>query len=286
MACYREATRLDPNCAPAYGNLGSLLFERGDLAGALVQFEAAARIAPTANNHYAVANTLWEKGDWALAAAAYRRVLERKPDHAEALCNLGGCLVRLGRFTEALEPLRKGDELGRQQPGWSHPSEQWVKDAESLAALDLRLAPVLSGGAAPPAELLDLAQQCQRRMRRYADATLLYARAFAAEPSRARELGSHRYNAACSAALAGCGREVASADRARLRAMALDWLQAELAAYGENAAVEQLKHWLVDPDLSGVRDAPELAQLPDDERERWTRLWNDVRDRVATAAKN
>jgi hypothetical protein len=79
---------------------------------------------------------------------------------------------------------------------------------------------------------------------------------------------------------------VASADRARLRAMALDWLQAELAAYGENAAVEQLKHWLVDPDLSGVRDAPELAQLPDDERERWTRLWNDVRDRVATAAKN
>lgn len=40
----------------------------------------------------------------------------------------------------------------------------------------------------------------------------------------------------------------------------------------------QLQHGLDDPDLSGLRDAHELARLPDSEREPRTKLWNDVRD--------
>ena len=51
-----------------------------------------------------------------------------------------------------------------------------------------------------------------------------------------RSCRSDRYNAACTAALAGCGQGVDAdkldaKERARLRQQALDWLRADLKAY-------------------------------------------------------
>jgi hypothetical protein len=64
-----------------------------------------------------------------------------------------------------------------------------------------------------------------------------YSEAFADDPKLADDLRTrHRYNAACSAALAGCGQG-ADADkpddqeRARLRQQALAWLRADPAAW-------------------------------------------------------
>jgi hypothetical protein len=102
----------------------------------------------------------------------------------------------------------------------------------------------------------------------------------------------HRYNAACSAALAGCGKgaDAGSLDdkeRARLRRQALDWLRADLAAWAGQAAIDKdadrvrvrqkLGHWQRDPDLASLRDAPELAKLPAEEQEACRRLWADVK---------
>jgi serine/threonine-protein kinase len=108
----------------------------------------------------------------------------------------------------------------------------------------------------------------------------------------------HRYNAACAAALAGCaqGKDAAaleSKEYARLRRQALDWLRADLEAWGglldkepdkiRPILVQQLRHWLVDTDFAGVRGPQALAQLPEAERQPWQKLWDDVASLLARA---
>ena len=39
---------------------------------------------------------------------------------------------------------------------------------------------------------------------------------------------------------------------------------------------DRLRLWQGDPDLAGVRAKDALAGLPDEERQRWERLWSDV----------
>ena len=133
---------------------------------------------------------------------------------------------------------------------------------------------------------MELAYLCARFKRRYADAALLYGKAFDADPGLARK--PHGYRAAAASALAGCGRgegagALTPAERAALRGWALDLLRAELGAAASQ--VPELQGWLEDPALSGVRDAPELAQLPASERDRWAALWTEVSEHAAGAAK-
>ena len=47
---------------------------------------------------------------------------------------------------------------------------------------------------------------------------------------------------------------------------------------------KRMNEWLQDADLAGVRDDQWLAKLPADEREKWRKLWEQVRslrDRTA-----
>jgi serine/threonine-protein kinase len=119
----------------------------------------------------------------------------------------------------------------------------------------------------------------------------LYGEAFTADSKLADDLkAGHRYNAACCAALAGCGQgkdagTLDDREKARLRRQALDWLRADLAAGAKQAQSHQpadrvmvrqtLQHWKEDPDLAGVRgDA--LAKLSEAESQPWKKLWADV----------
>jgi serine/threonine-protein kinase len=102
---------------------------------------------------------------------------------------------------------------------------------------------------------------------------------------------STRYNAACAAALAGCGRGKDAADlddakRARLRRQALTWLRLDLAWWGKSldggkpqsrALVRsRMRHWRSDDDLAVVRGKDALARIPAEERKEWERLWTEV----------
>ncbi len=143
---------------------------------------------------------------------------------------------------------------------------------------------------ANPAERVELARLCSLK-RLHRAAARFYEEALAAQPSQAEGLGTgHRYNAACAAALAGCGqgRDAVPLDaeqRARLRRQALDWLRADLTARKQllekqpeqaRAAVQKtLQHWQQDADFAGVRgDA--LDKLPEAERQPWQQLWAEV----------
>ena len=92
----------------------------------------------------------------------------------------------------------------------------------------------------------------------------------------------------------GAEKPLTDIERLKLRNHAHSWLQAELGRWAKllKSANEQqravvkgmLEHWLEDPDLVSVRDAGALDGLPDEERQQWRRLWDDVRRLLAKAA--
>src|SRR5262249_23628431 len=119
-----------------------------------------------------------------------------------------------------------------------------------------------------------------------------FQEAFAAQPALADDWRTpHRSNAACAAALAGCGRgkdaaELSEQEYARLRFQALSWLRADLAAWRERLGKgpdkarpvidRKLQHWLADADFAGVRSPEGLARLPEAEQQAWRQFWEKV----------
>ena len=169
-----------------------------------------------------------------------------------------------------------------------------LRDSDpAIVALDARLAAVIAGDQKPTdaAERLPLAERAYDKSR-HATAARLWDEAIAADPKLGDDRqAQHRYNAACAAALAGTGhgKDVPEPDldaQAALRAQALGWLRAELAAWdqvvedgGADAkgfVAGTLDHWKADSDLAGVRDLAELDKLPEAERSEWRGLWADV----------
>jgi tetratricopeptide (TPR) repeat protein len=294
IACFRKALALDPKNAGAHFNLGNGLANKGKVEEAIACFRKASELDPKyAPAHNNLGLALAGKGRVEEAIACYNKAIALNPKDALAHCNLGNALTRQGRFVEALVAYRRSHELGSKQPGWNYPSAAWVRQAEQLAALEAKLPAFLKGEYKPSntAERLGLLLVCQARKFHHA-ATRLYADAFAADPKLADyQNAGHRYNAACSAALAGAGQgkdaaKLEGKERARLRQQALDWLRADLALRhkqvesakpDDRAAVQQaLRHWQKDSDLAGLRDREALAKLPAEEQKAFSQLWVDV----------
>ena len=292
----REAIRTKKDLAEAHCNLGTALFKKGQLDEAIAEYRETIRIKKDyAEAHNNLGNALGEKGQLEEAIAEYREAIRIKKDHALAHCNLGFALAQKGQFGEALNFFRRGHELGSKNPRWPYPSAQWVRDCERLVQMDDKLTAVLNGQKQPAdtAERLALAQLCQMPCKkRYASALRFYQQAFDEKPKLADDLGAQfRYNAACAAALAGCGQGVdadklEAKERARLRQQSIDWLRADLKAYRQlleksvgkagPAIAKQMQHWLQDNDFAEVRGSDALAKLPEAERKDWQKLWEEV----------
>jgi Tfp pilus assembly protein PilF len=291
----RVAVALRPDVAAAHNNLGGSLENKKDLDAAIAEYRTAIELDPKlVQSHYNLGQALRAKKDLDGAIAEYRTAIDIDPKYAKVHCNLGHALRSRGRFEDALESLRRGHVLGSKTPGWPYPSADWVRQCERLVVLDEKLPVVLNGEAEPTntAERVALAQLCQQYKHRHAAAARLYADAFAADPRVAADLRQQlRYNAACSAALAAAGqaedaKNLPDKVQRMLQRQALSWLRADLALYAkraerEEAATKQfvrqrLAHWQKDTDLASVRDKEALGKLPDDEREEWRQLWNDV----------
>jgi serine/threonine-protein kinase len=294
IACYRKAIALDPKLANAHSNLGNALAHKGQEDEAIACYRKAIALNPKyANAHYNLGNALHRKGQEDEAIACYHKAIALDPKLANAHCNLGHSLASQGRFAESLAALRRGHELGSKRRGWRYPSAEWVRRAEAKAALEPKLAAFLKGEYQPKdaVERLGLAGVCQTKKLHHA-ASRLYADAFAADPKTAGDLkAGHRYDAACSAALAGVGQGEDAArlddkERTRLRQQALDWLRADLALRTrqlqsgrptDRAEVQQkLRHWQQDSDLACIRDATALVRLTAQEQKACTQLWADV----------
>src|SRR5262249_28702080 len=136
---------------------------------------------------------------------------------------------------------------------------------ERLTILDARLAAVLRGTEKPAnaAEQMEFTRLCILK-KHFAAAARFFRDTFAADPKLTEDVPGNRYDAACAAALAGCGhgRDVDRLDdkeRARWRRQALNWLRQDLAWWGRalargNAlthvrARQEMQRWLTDRDL-------------------------------------
>jgi serine/threonine protein kinase len=172
---------------------------------------------------------------------------------------------------------------------------QLVRQAERLVELEKSLPSLLTGRvkAADTGESLLLARMCYNKQLQGASARF-WEDAFRSEPKLADDMNvQNRYNAACAAALAGCGKgndapPLDEAAKTRWRKQAVDWLNADLAAWSKmlllqsnppqarRVICETLQHWKSDPDLAGIRDEAALAKLPADEQRACRALWAEV----------
>jgi hypothetical protein len=206
----------------------------------------------------------------------------RNPTFRHALqghyTNLQTVARGLGDDALAQEAQRGLDELAASDP--------------QLRVVDAHLASVMKGEAAKDnSDRLALAQRAYDT-KRYALAARLWGEALVTDPKLGDgRQAQHRYNAACSAALAGCGKGQGDpppddAAKTTLRNEALGWLKAELATWSSALesgpaqarafVVQVLDHWKQDLDLAGVHDERELAKLTEAERQQWQALWADV----------
>jgi serine/threonine-protein kinase len=275
-------------------NYAWVLLKRKDWDAAIAAYREAITLAGAdpAVAHHEIGLALEGKGDEDAAIAAYREAIRINPDFAEAYLRLGSLYRLKGDHVRALASYRKGREVGTKDPNSNGPSAVLVTQAERELAMAGRVPALLNGDEAPKdmSERLCLAQFCYDT-KRYAAAARFWADAFANDAKLAEDQSSsHRYNAACAAALASfrMGRDALSltdSERARLRQRALNWLRADLTASKtlletdpQRSAERKrvLRHWRSDPDLESVRDHAHLEKLTEPERNDWRTLWADV----------
>jgi superkiller protein 3 len=291
VAAYRRATELKPDLALAHFNLGLTLQRKGRPGEAIDVYRRVLALKPDyAEVHYDLGNALLGKGRLDKAVAAYHRAIGLKPDYAEAYCNLACALRQQGEYAQALTAMKQGHELGRRRSDWPYPSARWVKEYQRLSELEGRLPAVLRGEVQPvdAAERNTYALLCYDK-KLYAAAARMRNSALTADPKLADDLeAGYRYDAACAAALAGCGQGEGADDKEPVhwRRQALECLRADLAAYGQRLESgkpgdrqlvrQRLRGWQGHQDLAGLRDPDAVAKLPADEQKTCQQLWAEV----------
>jgi tetratricopeptide (TPR) repeat protein/tRNA A-37 threonylcarbamoyl transferase component Bud32 len=291
---YKKTLELDPKHTKAWYNLGIALRARGDLEAAITHYKKALELDPKYTlAHNNLANALRDKGDLEGASTHYQKAVEFNPKLPKAHNSLGIVLRKQGKFAESLAAFRRWEELADSSALKDQAATQ-VRLAEQLIELHGKLPRLLAGEEEPEDadECLLLGRWVCPSKKLYVAGVRFYREAFTKQPKLAEDFHAwHRYNAACCAALAGCGqgKDADTLDekkRAGLRQEALDWLRADLALWsklldsGKPADRAEVKSrmawWRKDRDFAGVRGAAALAKLPETERKAWRQFWDDV----------
>jgi tetratricopeptide (TPR) repeat protein len=328
---FQEALRLDPQCALAHYHLGVVLLGADRIDATHDTYQLALRNDPKNRaihdkifhvaHAYALKQYQWAvqfDPRWALSPSALgltpqarRRLAEALDQYDKALANepqlavaegaRGQALLAQGRFGEARTATSRCLELLAPDyhgvvptalPSVRRNLSAQLSRCERLLALEHRLPALLRREEKPPAgERLEFAELCAVKGQ-YAAAAGLYTDAFAAALHLAEDLdASHRYNAACAAALAGFGRgadtaELSEAERARWRRQARTWLRADVAAWArkldtgvpeERDLVQRMSaRWWADPGLAWLHEAGVVEGLPPAERQECLALWQDA----------
>jgi predicted O-linked N-acetylglucosamine transferase (SPINDLY family) len=104
---YQEVLRVDPNSAPAYGNLGIIAAQQGNLASAERLFRQEIKLRPNYPAGYNnLGSVLQQQARLDDAIAAHRHAIKLKPDYAEAFLALGNAFKQQGNLEEAMRSYR------------------------------------------------------------------------------------------------------------------------------------------------------------------------------------
>jgi tetratricopeptide (TPR) repeat protein/serine/threonine protein kinase len=298
-AC-EKALRLKPDDAITHTELGLILSHQGKPAEAIAQQQESIRLKPDyALPHDRLGNALVAQGKLDDASAEFQKAVELDPKFDVAYDHLGSTLRKQGKLKESLVAFRRAGALAKPASPLGRAVAGRIRLTERMIAVADRLPAVLNGEDRPRnTDEVDAFYAICRDQERYAAAARLLTEYLAADPKLAASgLLRYRYNTACVAALAGCGksRDDPAPDepaRAALRRLALDWLNAERGAAaarldsgtqeGRANVVKTLRRWQQDADLAGVRDEAEVVRLPEEEQKAWRGLWAEVQTLVKT----
>src|SRR5262249_42880960 len=134
-----------------------------------------------------------------------RKAVDLHPDRPEFHHRLAETLKRSGQLVASRNVYYRLHEQAR--PDLRSSAAKWLRRADHLLWRDGRLPAILRCEAQPssPAERVALAEVALLRGLHVA-AVRLFEEAFAAAPGLANKVNSHRYNAACAAALAAASK--------------------------------------------------------------------------------
>jgi tetratricopeptide (TPR) repeat protein len=286
MTVFRKVTQLNPAHVMAHHMLARDLAAAGRRPEAVAVLQAAAASAPVypellqdlgkllrAQGQPEEALKVFQKaatpdpryiafGDGQKARPRNQRssIAGGDPRLVASLDGQAAALLDQGRFAEARAAIKRLLDLGGTAGGRRARSRQ-LDLCDTLLAVEAKLPAILAGTEQPTevATQRALAEWCLKHGRLTATAARFYTGALSTQPSLADDLeAGHRFDAACAAALAGCGvgNDAARLDdrqRTVLRRQALDWLTAEHDAWAERhrrgqpkdrtAAATALRSW-------------------------------------------
>jgi tetratricopeptide (TPR) repeat protein len=112
VAACKEAIRLQPDFAAAHTMLGHALKGQGKLSDAVAAYHEAIRLEPReAIAHNGLGNALRAQGKSPEAIAAFKEAIRLKPDYAYAHNNLGTALEDQGKLPEAVASYKEAIHL-------------------------------------------------------------------------------------------------------------------------------------------------------------------------------
>jgi tetratricopeptide (TPR) repeat protein len=254
---------------------------------------------------YQVAWSLLILGRREEAVERFRRVIEIDPDGTRnafsfswASYFLGFADLADGRTEEGLAHLDRWRAAAARKDSWWYPEETWERDRVRIVRLAARLGEFERGGELPPDPrdrlLLGLVAMGTGR---YALAAPAFEAAFGADPDVGREfcpfekprlffefaaMMAAAQGGACEWSCAG----LAEKERARWRALAVEWLHATIAGWrrllaergdlGPKDAAGALEALGLVPHLAVIREEEHLRRLPEEERRACRELWRAV----------
>lgn len=128
---YRHVLERKPSWVEPRLNLGTLLYERGDAAGAAAEFRQAVELAPSsALAHFNLGTVLDRLGETDAALRHLSQAVQLDPDYGDAHYNLARVLEKLAATGAARRHWRRYLDLDPQSP--------WAKYARERAGSDRR----------------------------------------------------------------------------------------------------------------------------------------------------
>ncbi len=105
---YRMSIARNPDCWPAFSNLGAVALQKRRVDEAIGYYQKALAIKPdAAEAQYSLGNAFFIKHEFAQAVPAYQAALRARPNNARAHSNLAICLASTGNTDEAIAQFRE-----------------------------------------------------------------------------------------------------------------------------------------------------------------------------------
>lgn len=131
LVAAHKAVEIEPRDFSARVCMGEVLAAMKQWPDALESFRKAALLEPNwYPAHRGAAQALSALDDTSGAERELHECVRIAPNDAESHMNLASNLAVQKRFAEAIEEMKRADELGSQRPDWKYPTKEWIAEFE------------------------------------------------------------------------------------------------------------------------------------------------------------